>query len=48
MIPGGDSSETTQWVDLAIHDERGDMKQPQFRRNLKLENVVNGCPDLEQ
>lgn len=30
MIPDDDSSETTQWVDLAIHDEQGDMKQPQL------------------
>jgi hypothetical protein len=30
MMPGDDSSEITQWVDIAIHDERGDMKQPQL------------------
>ena len=29
MMPGDDSSETTQRVDLAIHDEQGDIKQPQ-------------------
>jgi hypothetical protein len=30
MMPGDDSSETTQWVDLPIRDERGDIKQPQL------------------
>jgi hypothetical protein len=47
MMPGDDSSETTQWVDLAIHDEPGTWSSTTARRNLKLGNVVNGCPDLE-
>jgi hypothetical protein len=41
-MPNDGGPETPQFVGLAIHDRRSDMKWHQ------LGDVVNGCPDLEQ